>query len=159
MLINLEDTQAVDAIGYALLDAALGLPKKDWNGFYAARLKEADKARKAKAAKRAASRKRGTKPSHDLEAYAGTYEEPAYGTVRVTQDGDALTLHWSSYDRPLRHFHYDTFQIDEMEMPGASPLAGELAEFTLEARRGAGWVAVSGEDVEEAWSHRGHSRT
>ena len=131
VLINLEDSPAVDAVGYSLLDAALGLPKKDWNGFYATRLKEADEARKAKAAKREASRQPGTKPSHELEAYTGTYEEPAYGTVRATLEGGSLTLHWSSFDKALRHFHYDTFQVDEADVPGASPLAGELAEFTL----------------------------
>jgi hypothetical protein len=133
VLVNLEDSQIADAVGYTLLDAALGLPKKDWTGFFAARLKEADEARKTKAAKREASRKPGTKPSHELDAYTGTYEEPAYGTVRVSLDNGALTLHWSSYDRPLKHFHYDTFQIDEAEVPGASPLAGELAAFTLDA--------------------------
>ena len=131
VLVNLEDSPIADAVGYSLLDAALGLPKKDWNGFYGRRLKEADEARQARAAKREASRQRGTKPSHELEAYTGTYEEPAYGTVRVTLDDGALTLHWSSFDKPLRHFHYDTFQVDEKDVPGASPLAGELAEFTL----------------------------
>ena len=49
----------------------------------------------------------------------------------MTLDGGALTLHWSSFDKPLRHFHYDTFQVDEKDVPGASPLAAELAEFTL----------------------------
>ena len=33
VLVNLEDSPIVDAVGYSLLDAALGLPKKDWNGF------------------------------------------------------------------------------------------------------------------------------
>jgi CubicO group peptidase (beta-lactamase class C family) len=133
VLVNLEDMPIVDAAGYSLLDAALGLPQKDWTGFFAARLKETDDARKAKAANREASRKPGTKPSHELGAYAGTYEEPAYGTVRVTLDNGVLALHWSSYDRPLKHFHYDTFQIDEAEVLGASPLAGEFAAFTLDA--------------------------
>ena len=132
VLVNLEDSPIVDAVGYSLLDAALGLPKKDWNRFYAARLKEADAARKAKAAKREAARKQGTKASHELEAYTGTYEEPAYGAVRITLDGGTLRLHWSSFDKALRHFHYDTFQVDETDVPGASPLAGELALFTLD---------------------------
>jgi CubicO group peptidase (beta-lactamase class C family) len=132
VLVNLEDAEIVDAVGYSLLDAALGLPKKDWNGFFMARLKAADEARQTKTANREASRKPDTKPSHDLDAYTGTYEEPAYGTLRITLEGGRLTLHWSSFDKPLRHFHYDTFQIDEKEITGASPLAGELAEFRLD---------------------------
>ena len=130
VLINLEDGPVADAVGYSLLDAALGLPRKDWDAYCGSRLKEAAEARKARSAKRAATRKPGTQPSHDLEAYTGTYEEPAYGAVRVTLDGGALTLHWSSFERPLRHFHYDVFQVGEEDVAGAGPLAGELAQFT-----------------------------
>ncbi|HVS34246.1 MAG TPA: serine hydrolase [Gemmataceae bacterium] len=144
VLVNLEDAQIVDAVGYSLLDAALGLPKKDWNGFFAKRLKEAAEQRKAKAAKREASRKPGTKPSHDLDAYRGTYEDPAYGAVQVRLDGGSLRLHWSSFDKPLRHFHYDTFQVDEADVPGASPLAGELATFSLDIEGQADMVRFLG---------------
>jgi hypothetical protein len=134
VLVNLEDTEIAYAVGYALLDAALGLPKKDWNTFYTGQLKEFEARRKARIETRAATRKPHTKPSHDLEAYVGVYEDPAYGTLRIALDGGALSLHWSSYDKLLRHFHYDTFQIDELEVAGASPLAGELAVFSLDAQ-------------------------
>jgi CubicO group peptidase (beta-lactamase class C family) len=132
VLVNLEDLEIVNAVGFSLLDAALGLPKKDWNAFYAGQLKEAEARRKARTETRAATRKPGTKPTHELEAYTGAYEDPAYGALRITLDDGSLSLHWSSYDRPLRHFHYDTFQIDEPEIPGASLLAGELAAFSLD---------------------------
>ena len=131
VLVNLDDSQIVDAVGYSLLDAALGLPKKDWNGLLMARLEAADKARKARAEKREASRKPGTKPSHDLETYAGTYEDPGYGTVLAAVEGGSLTLQWGRFDEVLRHFHYDTFQINDSDGPVPEPLAGQLVEFTL----------------------------
>jgi hypothetical protein len=34
---------------------------------------------------------------------------------------------------PLRRLCYDTIQVDEKDEPGASPLAGELAAFSLNA--------------------------
>jgi hypothetical protein len=53
--------------------------------------------------------------------------------VRVTLGSGSLALHWGGYDRPLRRLHYDTFQVDEKDEAGASPLAGELAMFSLNA--------------------------
>jgi CubicO group peptidase (beta-lactamase class C family) len=133
VLTNLEDAEITDAVGYSLLDLALGLPKKDWNAFYAGRLKDADAARQARAESRAASRKPGTKPSREAEAYAGTYEEPGYGAATVVAKEGKLTLKWSSYEKPLKHFHYDTFIVDEPDVRGASRLAGELTVFELNA--------------------------
>src|SRR5262249_18070078 len=133
VLTNLEDAEITDAVGYSLLDLALGLPKKDWNAFYAGRLKDAEAARQARAESRAASRKPGTKPSREAEAYAGTYEEPAYGTATVSAKDGKLTLKWSSFEKPLKHFHYDTFVVDEPDGRGASRLAAEPAAFELNA--------------------------
>jgi hypothetical protein len=44
-----------------------------------------------------------------LAAYTGTYQEPAYGEVRVTLENGKLIWHWSTFDAPLEHFHFDTF--------------------------------------------------
>jgi CubicO group peptidase (beta-lactamase class C family) len=51
----------------------------------------------------------GTKPSKPLPDYAGRYSHPAYGTVRVEQDGDGLLVRFDAMNLRLKHFHYDTF--------------------------------------------------
>src|SRR5262249_18791001 len=108
LLTNLEDMEIVNAAGNNLLDHLLNLEKKDWNAFFREEHKKAETAREERMKKRP-NRVRGTKPSRELDAYAGTYSEPAYGTVKITCNGDALVLNWSSFQLPLRHFHYDTF--------------------------------------------------
>jgi CubicO group peptidase (beta-lactamase class C family) len=76
----------------------------------------------------------GPKPSQPLQAYAGKYTHPAYGTIDVRTEGDALTLVFPVWSSPLRHLRYDTFAIARL---GGAPAqfrmdaAGNLAELLL----------------------------
>jgi CubicO group peptidase (beta-lactamase class C family) len=111
ILDNLGRSGAVTAMRNALLDLLLGTRDlRDWNAL----LLEEDRKSEAKAetAKRTllASRVPDTRPSHDLAAYAGTYEEPVFGAAAVTLEGDHLVLRWQRMAIPLEHFHYDTFR-------------------------------------------------
>jgi hypothetical protein len=54
----------------------------------------------------------GTHPSRELSAYAGTYESPAYGTVKVQFASGKLTFQFHSGTSDLEHFQYDTFVAD-----------------------------------------------
>jgi CubicO group peptidase (beta-lactamase class C family) len=63
---------------------------------------------------RAAVRRAGTQPSHDLVDYVGDYEHPAYGRIAITLvDGG---LHWAyrGMASSLTHRHYDTFELPEV---------------------------------------------
>ena len=46
-------------------------------------------------------RHKETTPSRELAAYAGAYEEPAYGTASISLENDALQFQWSSFHSPL----------------------------------------------------------
>src|SRR5262249_61953761 len=50
-------------------------------------------------------------PPRGVAAYAGAYEHPAYGTVRVALERGALVWSWHDFRAPLAHFHYDTFTL------------------------------------------------
>ncbi len=113
LLTNVEETRVVSATGNILADYLLGLSKKDWNAPYLDQRKSADVARKTRAERLAASRQPGTKPSRSLDAYAGRYQDPAYGMVQIEMNESGLVLSWSSYKTKLRHFHYDTFTVEE----------------------------------------------
>jgi CubicO group peptidase (beta-lactamase class C family) len=126
LLTNVEESLVVSATGNALADHLLGLTKKDWNAHYLEQRKDAVAAREARAKKFAATRQSGTKPSRELDAYAGNYEDPAYGVARIEVDGGKLVLNWSGFKEPLRHFHYDTFTA-----PEESRLATDPVRFAL----------------------------
>jgi hypothetical protein len=76
--------------------------------------KRKNEASEAEAKKQGVTQRReGTKPSHAIADYAGEYEHPGYGVVAVSADGDALKLTYNGMSSPLRHFHYDIFEVPE----------------------------------------------
>ena len=120
VLTNRDVTQLPSAVAYSLFDQALGLPKTDWNAELGRQEKQREE-QVAAAAKALAERRRpGTKPSRELAAYAGAYDDPAYGTANVSVENGALVLRWNGSTAPLEHFHYDTFSLK-----GDSPLITE----------------------------------
>jgi hypothetical protein len=70
--------------------------------------KKAEAGQDAENRKREANRRKDTKPSLELSAYVGAYENLAYGTLAVSED-TGLVLNWSSFKLKLEHFHFDTF--------------------------------------------------
>jgi CubicO group peptidase (beta-lactamase class C family) len=111
ILSNLQDTRMNLALSNQLIDHLLGLPHYDWDGLYLKVLKEQYESAVARAAEREKNRTRGTKPSLPLEAYVGTYDEPAYGTATVALDQGRLVWRWSTFQCPLEHWHFDTFTL------------------------------------------------
>jgi CubicO group peptidase (beta-lactamase class C family) len=111
LLNNLHQTRMNVALGNALLDVLLDRPRRDWNAV----VHEVERRERAEAAdrqrERQARRVRGTYPSCELAAYAGSYEHPAYGEVTVSVGPGGLVWQWNSWRAVLEHFHYDTFTL------------------------------------------------
>ena len=76
--------------------------------------------RPARAKRLRAERQPNTRPSLALDAYAGTYEDAAYGPCRITVADGKLVWHWSTFHFPLEHFEHDTFLVDNEVMHDAS---------------------------------------
>jgi CubicO group peptidase (beta-lactamase class C family) len=127
VLSNLTGTQMPEATCYNVVDLLLGLPKKDWNGYIGEEAKkfEAEQAKAILA--RQGKRHANTKPSRELAAYAGTYQDAAYGQAQVLAVDNKLVIQWSNLKSRLEHFHYDIFTAME------EALRNEQAAFTLGA--------------------------
>jgi len=126
VLTNLSPNPTPTMVVESIYDRLLGLEPIDW----AAVQRGKDAEEKAQAAKAAetfrATQKQGTRPGHDLADYAGTYDHPGYGRIVVRMDGNTLAISMDAIVAPLRHFHYDVFEIND---PGnIVPLSG-LASF------------------------------
>jgi hypothetical protein len=50
-----------------------------------------------------------------LEDYTGDYEHPGYGTFSVHRDAGGLRASFHESSGPLRHYHYDTFELTLQE--------------------------------------------
>ena len=127
LLINSDLTPMLSASTNGLADLLLGAPKKDWVAHFTDVEKKTAAETKQGLAEREAKRFKDTKPSRDLAVYSGTYEDPAYGTAKVTLENGALALAWSSFKVKLEHFHFDTFVVRE------DRLENEQISFTLGA--------------------------
>ncbi len=124
---NLSGTQMPEATCYNIVDLLLGLPKKDWNAYISDEAKKLEAAQSRGALARFGKRHPNTKPSRDLQAYSGVYDDAAYGQAQVMLDGDKLVIQWSNFKSRLDHFHYDTFTATDDE------LKAEQAVFALGA--------------------------
>jgi len=106
---NLGRGYGVIALRDALLDRLIGSSARDWNLYLLGVEKAIDAKDDAQKAERDAKRVPNTKPSRDLQAYAGKYESPGYGAATVAVENGGLALHWNRLNAPLTHLHFDTF--------------------------------------------------
>jgi len=98
-------------VTYNLYDRLLGLDQVPWSQ----RLRDDEiksKAAEEEAKKQGVTqRKPNTHPSHDLKDYVGDYENPGYGILKIEPDGDGFKMRLNLLTSPLRHFHYDVFEV------------------------------------------------
>jgi Domain of unknown function (DUF3471) len=107
-----------NTISYNIYERLLGLDQTPWSE----RLLEIRlKGKKAATESRTTAgtdRVPNTKPSHPIEDYAGEYEHPAYGIIKVNRKGDGLEFDYHTIKLPLEHYHYDRFDTPDDERYG-----------------------------------------
>jgi CubicO group peptidase (beta-lactamase class C family) len=119
VLTNLNGTVAPYILANHINDRLLGLSEKDWNGTFKARRDESRKAAKEAEAAVDEGRKKGTKPAHALDDYAGVYTHPSYGDLRIERLGKSLAVSFNALQKtPLEHWHYETWNVTEGEGEG-----------------------------------------
>jgi CubicO group peptidase (beta-lactamase class C family) len=107
-----------NTITYNVYERLLGLDETPWSDRrLQIRLKGKKSATEARA-KAGTDRVSGTRPSHALADYAGEYEHPAYGVLKVDREGDELQFDFHKMKLPLAHFHYDRFDTPDDERFG-----------------------------------------
>ncbi|MFZ1933521.1 MAG: serine hydrolase [Thermoguttaceae bacterium] len=110
-------------VGYNVYERLLGIDQTPWSErLSAARNKEkqADKEARAKAG---GERVPNTKPSHALADYAGQYENPAFGVMKIKLKNGKLQSDFHKEMLPLEHFHYDRFDSPDDEILGKRSLS------------------------------------
>lgn len=122
---NLHFTRMNLALGNELLDRLLGAPQRDWSAYYlnAVRLSQSDAEMLERIRER--DRRKGTRPSATLELYAGVYNHPAYGDMRITVRDGELRWEWAAFNARLPHWQDDEFRLDD------GTLGSPVVPFTL----------------------------
>src|SRR5262249_15414460 len=93
--------------------------------------------------KASTARAADSKPSLPLEKYAGTYSDPWYGNVAITQENGGLVLNFERTKKgiaDLQHWQYDTFKahwrdrtVEDAFVTFALKPDGSIDHFTMVA--------------------------
>jgi CubicO group peptidase (beta-lactamase class C family) len=91
-------------------DRLLGLDPIDWLAEALEQRRKSEGAKKEDAKNRKDSwRRSGTQPAHPLEEYAGDYEHPAYGQIKIEHRNGRLVCAYNGNKCNLEHWHFDVF--------------------------------------------------
>lgn len=105
-------------VSWNVYERLLGLDQTPWSErFNEVRLKTKRASMEGRA-KAGAERIAGTRPSHALGDYVGSFEHPAYGVLRVAMKDGGLRFDFHNIVLPLDHFHYDRFDTPDDEENG-----------------------------------------
>ncbi|WP_243042351.1 serine hydrolase [Dyella sedimenti] len=114
VLTNQESGAAFNAVTYRVLDAYLGRDRKDWIAAYAAAVKKSEGSADDSWKAHEMARDKHGKPSLALAGYAGTFRDPWYGDVVVSEQGGKLRLTFSKTAQlagSMEPWQHDTFIV------------------------------------------------
>jgi hypothetical protein len=106
-------------------DLLLGHTPKDWLGQALQRKQAA--AAQVDVVRDDPRQKPKTKPSHQLNAYAGEYVHPGYGLLRIQVEGRRLNLQYNDMPVDLEHWHFDVWRTSELAIDRA--MRNHLVQF------------------------------
>jgi CubicO group peptidase (beta-lactamase class C family) len=129
VLTNLHEARMNTSVSYSFIDLFLGLPRKDWDSYLLKVTRAEAEAAQKRHKEKVEQRRPDLKPTCELSAYVGTYQDEAYGKMEISVKGGELKWSWNSFSSPLAHFKGDTFTIEIGS-------AGEFdIEFTVSKKR------------------------
>ena len=109
-------------VSYNVYERLLGMDQTPWSARQLEmRLKGKTAGTEARG-RAGADRVSGTKPSHALADFAGAYEHPAYGVIKIDLNDGALRFDFHKIVLPLAHVHYDRFDTPDDEQFGKTSL-------------------------------------
>ena len=145
VLTNQNVSAVPDIVTQSIADRMFKLKPIDWNGDAK---KAADAVRESNKAEKANEKKSlilNTTPSHSLNAYVGSFENPAYGLLKIVNEKNQLYANVAENKLLLKHLHYDVFEPKSVDKKGvvdtaesktlfnfASNNAGKISGVTLQ---------------------------
>jgi CubicO group peptidase (beta-lactamase class C family) len=126
ILTNSNGSQLPGVLSRYTFDRLLGIEPVAWTQRIRDEEKQSKAAQEAAEKKQYTPRRPNTRPSHEIAEYAGEYEHPAYGVIKVEAAGAELRASLNAHSSVFKHFHYDVFEAPEA--PG-NPLQRSKIQF------------------------------
>jgi CubicO group peptidase (beta-lactamase class C family) len=116
-----DNYEFISSLSFSTYDRALGLKEISWSKRLIDEFPAALAGLKANRETEEKNRKKDTKPSHALADYAGKYEHPAFGAVKIEFKDNNLVFSLRDIKdtiTTLKHFQYDTFKTSSKSIIG-----------------------------------------
>jgi CubicO group peptidase (beta-lactamase class C family) len=146
-------SQLPGIITYTIYDRLLGLPETKWSERGLKDYLKSKETSKESRRKPDTDLIPGTRPSHFPADYAGLYEDPAYGLIKITCKNDSLNFMFNNFSLPLYHYHYDRFITPDDEINGKWSMT-----FNTDAQGSIGQLKVSLDEKEVIFNRKADPR-
>lgn len=147
VLANQNSSSVPSLVRNTIADRLLGGKTTNWTNDFVKRQEKAKKMEEElKLEDSETAQVKNTRPSHILQDYTGTYENPGYGHFTVNVENDSLFADFKRTKLYLKHFHYDIFEPYKVTKKGidstdASPMrfnfttndSGDISNILLKA--------------------------
>src|ERR1700722_11810244 len=126
ILTNQNSSPLPAVVAYNVWDRLLGMDQIDWTARVKQQRALTKKSEQDAKQKGHTTQRTGTHPSHELAEYAGEYEHPGYGIVKIEYEGGSLKIDYHGLGGVLSHFHYDVFEVPKDDL---NPFSQEKVQF------------------------------
>ena len=113
-LTNFNDSFDTYATTYEIIDRVLGVEGGDWNKRWRDFVAQVFGSIPEQLKGMNPPKIEGTKPTHGLADYAGTYRNATYGDIEIENKDGKMFFTYNKKTSELDHYHYDTFQINDV---------------------------------------------
>ncbi|WP_293743575.1 serine hydrolase [uncultured Pedobacter sp.] len=127
VLSNQNGSQVPAVVRNSIVDRLLNLKAIDWNGEAIAKTRAGMQVNKGFRSAPILN----TKPSHPLQDYVGSFENPAYGIIKITFEKNDLYTMLSDEKVVLKHMHYDVFDPKSIDKNGVVDTAQSNLMFNF----------------------------
>ena len=141
VLANMNGTGLPEMVTRHAADRLLGLPPIDWNGEALGKKAKNKAAAKEAKTKKDTVRRPGTTPAHKLEEYAGEYEHPGYGIIKIELRDGKLNFAYNNIEAPLEHWHFEVFNA--LKNPKDPAFEDQKVQFLTNVKGYVDGLAVS----------------
>jgi CubicO group peptidase (beta-lactamase class C family) len=114
VLTNRSSSQVPQILTWSIVDRLRGRDPVDWRARFGAQRQQFVAHIETDKAARQTARHKNTQPAHALIVYAADYAHPAYGVMSIRLEDGALQWSWRGMNSPLRHRHFETFELPEI---------------------------------------------
>ncbi len=115
ILTNKGGTRLTGILAFNVYDRLLGLEPVSWNERNKEEVAKSRETQQKAEKEEDKNRKDGTQPSHAAGDFAGEFDHPGYGSLKIWENAGKLYATYNGLTTALKHYHYDVFEATETQ--------------------------------------------